>query len=468
MLERLDDTIVAISSAPGHGRVGIVRLGGPDALSIADQMARPATGAPFSRRPGSTRTLGEVFIDHELSLPADVYIFRAPRSYTRQHIVELHTIGSPAALELVRVRAIELGASPAEPGEFTARAFVHGAMDLAEAEAVAGIISARSDTQLRAARLVMEGELSRQVADAKAALAELLALVEADIDFAEEPIDFITPAALRGRLKELAASLEPLLWAAVSKQGMDTLPRILLFGPPNAGKSSLMNRLSGTNRAICAAAAGTTRDILSAPIRVGRGEAILLDTAGIDRSRDELVAAARASAMSAARRVDLVCVVLDVSQPDDGHLLESFRSLEVRRCVLAANKADLVGASELRGAIGRLERWNMGAVCSVSALRGTGIDRLRDAFADRLGATIATTAGEAVALNARQGNAIRSATQAMKRAATLSEGIDETIDCAELLAFELREALDDLSVLTGEVSTNDLLRRVFANFCIGK
>ena len=275
MLDRIDDTIVAISSAPGYGAVALIRLSGPHAITIADRMSKTEEDTPLSDHLGSSRIVGEVAIEEGLYLPAFFYLFRTPHSYTRQDIVEIQTVGSPSSAELVRKRAIQLGALPALPGEFTARAFFGGAMDLSQAEAVGGLIRAQTDTQLRAARRIMEGVLAKQLTKSLDALAELLALVEADIDFAEEPIEFLTPPELCARLGEVSSQLEGLRTSAPSVERFDVLPRILLLGPPNAGKSSLMNRLSGIPRAICEAVAGTTRDILSAPISLGHGEAIL-------------------------------------------------------------------------------------------------------------------------------------------------------------------------------------------------
>ena len=468
MLDRLDETIVAISSAPGVGPVGIVRLTGPEAVSLVDRMARTTTNEPLTSCPPSTRVSGEVLFDAQLGLPAVFYVFRGPRSYTRQDLVEIHTVGSPPALELVRRRAIDLGAIPAGPGEFTARAFINGAMDLTRAEAVANLIRARSDTQLRASRRIMEGALSKQIVEMRDTLAELVALVEADIDFAEEPIDFITPIALRDRLGNVVARLSKLRTDAPSTERLDALPRILLLGPPNSGKSTLMNRLSGTSRAICAAAAGTTRDILSAPISLGPGEAILLDAAGVDVSADEIVAAARAMALATAERVDLVCLVVDLTNLDDDEVLGLARSLDIAKVVIAANKGDLVPEQTSIDAVERLNTWRLGPVCLTSALCGTGIDALRRTFADQLAESVTTTMGEVVFLSERQRAALADAAGALERAVKLSETAAETIDCADLLAFELREALHFLGTITGEVTTEDLLTQVFANFCIGK
>lgn len=468
MLERLDETIVAVSSAPGTGPVGIVRLSGPCAVAIAD-----AVGSTIDRRslcevPGSTRIFGHVHLDGGGLVPADFYVFRAPRSYTRQDMVEIHAPGSPAVLSIIRRRCEEQGASPARPGEFTARAFLNGAMSLTEAEAVAGVIRAESDTQLRASRRMMDGEVSQAVGSVRDELAELVALVEADIDFSEEPIDFITPADLNVRLARIDRCLDEWLAGSVTVERFDALPRVLLFGPPNAGKSSLMNCLSGTDRAICAAVAGTTRDILTAPVALGRIEAMLLDTAGIDRSEDEIIAQAREMTVSTAQRVDAICVVVDLSVRADEHVRDMLAALELPRVVIAANKCDLVDEQEIARHLGNLKGWKLGPVCTVSATTGAGIEQLREALKDALADQTTTTVGESMMISERQRQAVGAARDAIHRATELAASAGETIDCADLLAFELRDALDQLGAVTGDVTTEDLLAQVFANFCIGK
>jgi tRNA modification GTPase len=482
MIDGIDDTIVAVSSAPGVGRVGIVRLSGPQSLDIGDRLAALAGGRLLSDCPGSTRTSGTIQTDRDAQLPAAFLIFRAPHSYTRQDMIEIQTVGSPAAMEVVRRRAIDLGARAAKPGEFTARAFVHGAMDLASAEAVAGVVRAESDTQLRAARRMMDGSLARHVTEVRNHLAELLALVEADIDFAEEPIEFITPNVLQARLASLAGGLDSLLAGSVSVERFDTLPRILLFGRPNAGKSSLMNCLSGTARSICAAVAGTTRDILSAPIRLGRGEAILLDTAGVDETHDAILAQARSIVLSEAERVDLVCVVIDLTDPDLECVRDLVRLLNAPRFVIAANKVDAIGrecdmenaewgnrtATSKCRIVESLREWGVGPVCVISAMNGTGLDELRSVFETCLGDQTTSTLGESLLVSERQRSALIDASESVDRAIALAEGAGQTADLADLIAFELREALERLGAITGEVTVEDLLGQVFSRFCIGK
>lgn len=500
MLDRVDETIVAVSSAPGAGALGIVRFSGPDAVAIADQMTRTCSGGLLASISGSKRIDGVVSIDQQTAVPATFYLFRAPRSYTRQDMVEIHTIGSPVVLDLVRRRAVEFGATPALPGEFTARAFLTGAMDLSSAEAVAGVIRAQTDTQLRASRRMMDGTLTRRLGVLRDEVAQLVGLVEADIDFSEEPIEFIKPDVLCERLRAAVRSLRGLLDESTSADRFDVLPQILLFGAPNAGKSSLMNCLSGTDRAICAAAAGTTRDILSAPIRIGRGEALLLDAAGVAtggtgaadldrtskivevdyasrerfggmdsiRSDDQVNAEAFARAVSAAESVDLVCLVVDLTAPSGDSLVSTARSLDRGDIVVAVNKSDLVSPEEASRVASKLITSGFQRVCVVSARTGSGIEELRTAFAESLGSTVSTSAGESVLITDRQRAAVGSAVDAIDRALALGRDVMETVDCADLLAFELREVLDALGAVTGDVTTEELLNQIFADFCIGK
>ncbi len=478
MIERLDETIVAISSAPGRGAIGIVRLSGPNAYPLLNQIARypKAATAPPSR------IRGEVVIDGAY-FPALFYFFRAPHSYTRQDLVEIHTIGAPPVLELVCQKLATLGAVPAQPGEFTARAYFNGAMDLVSAEGVARLIRAQSDTQLQAARRMMDGAWSAKALALRDSLAELLGLVEAGIDFAEEPIEFISAGELARRMRELIGSIQHVQSRTHDKEVFDPLPRILLLGPPNAGKSSLMNRLSGVSRAICAAVAGTTRDVLSSPVRLGTQEAILLDAAGIDDSSDEVITTARALALSAASTSDLVCVVLDAatipSEIQRAHapagelgsvckFLVDVRSRGVTNCVVALNKCDLLEEVKINDVVALLSKEFKWPVAPISALRGDGIERLRDALGTALLAAHTTVMSDSIMLTDRQRTSVADALTSMQRAEALAETSDSTSQCADLLAFELREALNALGEITGEITTEDLLTQIFANFCIGK
>lgn len=466
MIERLAETIVAIASPPGTGAAGIVRLSGSRAIELASELLdRPDD---LKDQPSWTRAERVIAVEPGLHLPATINLFRAPGSYTRDDLVEIITVGAPVVLDLLRRRLIDLGALPAEPGEFTARAFLSGGMALSQAEAVAGVIEARTDTQLRAARRLMDGALAQPINEARDALAELLALVEADIDFAEEPIEFITPKELQARITDVSDRLARLVATSAYERTVQTVPQVLLFGAPNAGKSTLINRLSGTDRAICAAIAGTTRDLLRAPARLGEVEVMLIDAAGIDDSEDEIIATARGMVMAEASCVDVLCVVLDASSEMPTQLAAAARELAVAETVVVINKIDAVSAERVASFRQSAEQHFARLPVCVSALTGDGMGALTNSLVQACGARGTTAGAQELLLNDRHRRSIAQADAALARAGELCAEVSETIDCAELLAFELREATDALGTITGAVTTDDLLGQVFARFCIGK
>lgn len=472
MLDRVDKTIVAIASAPGFGPVGIVRMSGPDAVRIAADMTKLDSGLPLSGAEGFSRHAGEVFIDDALTVPAWMYVFRQPKSYTRQDIVEIYAPGSPALLELVRDRALHHGAIAAQPGEFTARAFLSGAMDLTAAEGVVSVINAQTDTQLRAAHRMQDGDLGRRVIALRDQLAEALALVEADIDFAEEPIDFISPAELTRRLREISHAIGEILATGVRADQLRVEPTITLVGLPNVGKSSLINRLCGAERAICEAVAGTTRDVLSVPVSLAGIPAMLQDTAGVDESTDKVIALARDMTLSTAAHTDLLCLVVDATAPSWPRVRSLLERINCPPFAIVLNKSDIATPAQRAACLDEIASLGIeSSVCSrecVSAKTGAGIDNLRDTFGQAVAAITATVAGESIVFSQRQHEAVTAAHDAVGRAGELSQSAAETIDCADVLAFELREAMDALGCVTGGVTTDDLFGQIFSQFCIGK
>lgn len=462
-----DDTIVAVSTPAGAGARAIVRLSGEDAVRLAGRVFA-SDGADLRDCGGFRCVGGRVRLGAGGSeLPARAYVFRAPRSYTREDVIELHLPGAPPAVAAVMEALLAAGARAAGPGEFTARAFFAGRIDLSEAEAVADVIDAADDARLRSAVATLGGRVSGLCGQASADLAEALAEVEASIDLADEPLDIAPPGALADRLDDVAARLDHTAREAADAPDATDRPHVVLAGRPNVGKSCLLNALTGTERAIVNALAGTTRDVLSAPLDLNGTAVVLQDAAGFAHSDDPLEAAAHAAARSAVRGADAVLFVVDATcgwTGDDGELLDDVRAAN-RRAPLRTlvNKVDACAGPS---AFADLPDEPADALY-VSAVTGQGLSDLRDRLAELL-AISAERSGDVVALPRRQRRCLLGASAAVAGAADVLRDAAETSDAAELAAIELRAALAEIGRITGEVATEDLLGRIFARFCVGK
>ena len=469
MFDKLDDTIVAISTPQGSAQRGVVRLSGPAALDVASQMFSATSNRPLRSHTSNVRVCGRVALrDGMFILPAELFIFRAPRSYTREEVVEFHAVGAAAVLSLILDRAVALGARQAEGGEFTARAFFHGALDLPEVEGVAALIQARSDEQLRAAHEWLDGHLAAAIRAVQQALVELVSLVEADIDFADEPIDFIRPDVLGAQVAQMVEALSDLLRHSESAERVDHLPRVLLVGPPNAGKSTLMNRLSGMKRAVCSPIPGTTRDVLTAVVRLPHGEIELLDSAGIGKKPHKLENFSKNFLDREIRHVQVLCHLLDLTQlPLDEQVLPEAL---LRRGALmwVANKTDLVADGAIRRATTSFKQAHKQRLLAISAETGSGVVGLRKTLDQMLFRSNHHVAGHGLAINARHRATLGRALEALRRAQQWCERNEDMIDCAEWVAADLRGALNELGAIFGAVTTDELLNHIFGRFCIGK
>ncbi len=465
---RTDDIIAAIASPPGLAVRGILRVTGPDAIDACAKMLRPLDNRGLAEQAPWRIIPGWLSLADQVTIPANAVLFRPPRSYTGQELVELHVAGSPAVLEMALTACLQAGARLAEPGEFTARAFLTGRMDLVAAEAVAARIAAASDTQLAAAQQLAAGTLADRARGAAADLAEVLGLVEAGIDFADEPIEFINEQALHHRLAALRDSIGDLLARSLDMRRLETLPRVALLGPANVGKSSLLNRLSGLDRSICSGAAGTTRDVLSAAVDTPAGQVMLLDGPGLGPPLGPVDEMAQQAWLRALAQADLLLLVLDARRvyhqgqaPAARDLVEPAvrEVLDRRPYMVVLNKRDLLDETQQDEVAGRFERDNGPAAHMICAVTGDGCEQLREAIGDRVGGS--PTAGEGrIVLTARHGEALTRTIEAIDAAGRESE--------AELIALHLREAMTAVGQITGQVTTEDLLERVFSKFCIGK
>jgi tRNA modification GTPase len=466
---RTDDVIVAISTPAGQAARGILRLTGPSAGDFCAVLFDPIDAEPLARHRPWRSVPGRLRLSAGTAVPCNAVVFLPPHSYTGQPMVEMHLAGSPALLAMALRAFTTAGARLAEPGEFTARAFLSGRMDLLSAEAVAERIAARSDAQLAAAQQLACGALAERSRGATEELTDLLCRVEAGIDFADEPIEFIDAASLARRLAGLAESLVDLLARSQDMQRLETLPRVALVGPPNAGKSRLLNRLSGLDRSICSPMPGTTRDILTAVMDTPTGQVLLLDGPGLGPASSDIDRLAQKQWREMLGRVDLLLLVLPADDLYDNKIgprafVQELAGQDVpgsfvsSRRLLVANKMDLLNAGQAAALPGRAKAGD-GGVCLVSAATGAGCPQLQQAIG-AAAAVMEPSAQGRIVLTARHSEALRSGLEAIRTASGEQS--------PELVALHLREAMMHLGQITGQVSGEDLLDRVFSRFCIGK
>ena len=442
------DTIVAIATAPGAGGVGMLRVSGPQALRIARALGCPALQPRHAHYARFRDAAGEV-LDDGIAL-----YFPGPRSFTGEDVVELQGHGSPVVLQQLASRCIALGARQARPGEFSERAFLNGKLDLAQAEAIADLIAASDTRAARAARRSLDGVFSRRVEDTGEQLVRLRIHVEAAIDFADEPLDTLGGDQVRQGLGEVLLALATLRDDAERGRRLRDGLHAVLVGPPNAGKSSLLNALAGSERAIVTDIAGTTRDTLRETIRIDGLELTLVDTAGLREGGDAIEREGMRRARAEMQRTDLAIIVLDARDPQAGHAAVADAIAEVPLQLWIHNKSDLLET---------LPADIDDNVVHVSAATSQGLDRLHT----RLRELASGSAGDSVegefSARARHVEAITLAIGHAERAE--AELVHEHL---ELAAEELRLAHEALGEITGRMSADDLLGRIFSSFCIGK
>jgi tRNA modification GTPase len=462
-MRSLDDTIAAIASAPGGAARGIVRLSGPNVRRCLEGCFQPEPLVPIASIAAPTAVPGLFRLPGVHSpLRCELYLWPRARSYTGQSVGEIHTLGSPPLLQAVLRAVCIAGARLAEPGEFTLRAFLAGRMDLTQAEAVLGVIDAADSSELEVALGQLAGGLARPLHQLRDALLDLLAHLEAGFDFADEDLAFITPPELSRQLDEAALGIAAILERMISREVAAELVRVVLIGRPNTGKSSLFNALAGSG-ALVSDQPGTTRDYLTAKLDLGGVKCQLVDTAGMESWREPGIMEAAQAAASAQRRqahVEVLC--LDSTRPPDDWERQELAEDASNTRVIALTKSDLLSPFAPRKLRTFAERK---ATISTSAVTGAGLDRLRDAIRHAILAT-SGPCGDVVAGTAvRCRESLRLAAQSLDRAGQIvrSDGGGE-----ELVAAEVRAALEELGKVAGAVYTEDVLDRIFSRFCIGK
>lgn len=457
-----EDTIAAIATPPGRGGLGVVRLSGSLSFSIVIRLLGLREAPPPRQA-----TLAD-FIDQNTGAALDrvmLTCFAAPKSYTGENVAEITCHGAPVILQHFVERCVAEGARPAEPGEFTMRAFLNGRMDLAQAEAVRDLIDARTLFQARVAARQMAGSVSVSVKPAKEKLVQLIAALEAGIDFAEDDVSVMSWQEIEERIErvrsELAALAQGYVYGKLVREGIS----LVIAGRPNVGKSSLFNRLLDEPRAIVTAIPGTTRDLVAETASIGGIPARLMDTAGIRETADPVESLGVARSLAAAADADARLLVLDASEGvmrEDAVILE-----QIRRhgpLLIACNKSDLPPRASAED-IARFTADDSGALTAcvwVSALTGDGMAELKEKLLTLLAPTRQADPGGEFITNLRHRQRLDQALSSLARARAAA-GVPH-----EMLLLDLYDALGALGALTGETTTEDLLGVIFSTFCVGK
>ncbi len=452
------DTIAAVSTPPGNGGIGIVRVSGSQAADIGDAVFKPlCNGGLISHRFyfGSVRD----YLSGEVVDEAMAVLMRAPRSYTREDVLEIHCHGGMLVVERVLSLCLRSGARLAEPGEFTRRAFLNGRIDLVQAEAVMDIIGSQTEAALRLAQNQREGALSQRIDEARSLLLHALALVEAYIDFPEEDLGATDTAAISSDISSARTILTKLLTGFEDGRILREGISVLIIGKPNAGKSSLLNRLLNENRAIVTHIPGTTRDIIEETVNLGGLAVRLLDSAGIRHTDDVVELEGINRALEKIPLADLVLFVLDAARPFEAEDRLILNSLSGSRVILVRNKSDLPVILELP------TETDATKCVAISTHTGLGVDELKETVRSTFLHEAAIDSRDFVAISrARHRDALVTADAVLDR---FESGLAANLEL-ELLSVDLRDALAAVGSVTGQATSDDVLDLIFSSFCIGK
>lgn len=455
----LEDTIAAIATPPGEGGLAVLRLSGPQATVIADRCFQPVGQRSLrpTEAPSHTLHYGRIVRAGAVVDEVLLAVLRAPRTFTREETVEISCHGGILPAKLVLDTLLAAGARLAEPGEFTRRAFLHGRIDLAQAEAVADLIHSRTELSLAAANEQLAGKLSARINRLRDDLMHTLAHVEAHIDFPDEDIAPDTREQLLGRLHAGVVFMDELLRTANEGRILRRGIRAAIVGRPNAGKSSLLNQLLGHERAIVSPVPGTTRDTIEETANIRGLPVVFIDTAGLRAAEDEIEREGIRRSRATRATAELVLHVLDASEPTTPEDEAYFAELAGKKHIVVANKSDLPERFH----------WPAGVdvpVVRVSCQTGVGIETLKDTIKELVWAGQIHTGVLEVVINARHQDALQRGRAATERAAKALRG-QATL---ELVAVDLREAAAAVGEIVGQTTTEDLLDAIFSTFCLGK
>lgn len=461
-----EDTICAISTPPGEGGIGIVRLSGCEAIRIADSLFCSPRKVRLASVASRRLVYGHIVKDGRRIDEVLVSVMRAPHTYTREDIVEINCHSGIAALRTVLDMVLESGARMAQPGEFTKRAFLNGRIDLTQAEAVLDVIRAKTSESLEAAMTRMQGGFSEEIVEVRDELVRVLAHLEASIDFPEEDIrPFLTSeakVAAEASLSRIKKLIEESWCGMLYREGVV----VAITGKPNVGKSSLFNALLRRSRAIVTSVPGTTRDVLEEAVNIDGVSVRLCDSAGIRSSEDEVERMGLQFAQQSVGEAQLVMFVIDQSEPlseEDEIVRQKLQGLG-KEVILIVNKMDLPSGIE-PGSVEQLARDLNGCrIVRTSATKKTGLTELEKCISDAIFEGRAPAPARALVARAYQRDSLKRAQRAIE---TYQEGVLNGMP-SECIAIDLREAIDALGEIVGEITNEDVLDRIFSEFCVGK
>lgn len=458
-----EDTIAAIITAYGHSSVGAVRISGTAAARIADSIFQAGSKELLCRRPTHTVTYGWVVDGKDNKLDEALALTMwAPRSFTGEDVVELQCHGGTIVLRRVLEMALEAGARMAEPGEFSKRAFLNGKMDLSQAEAIVDIIYAKTEAGVRAAANNLQGNVARSVNEIREKMMEIIAYLEAEIDFPEEDFDRMTAAELEQGIEQVGTAIDRILETYRSGRIMREGLKTVLAGRPNVGKSTLLNALLGEKRAIVTDVPGTTRDLIEEYYNLGGIPLVLTDTAGIRAPEDLVEKLGLEKTQEAIEQADLILYIVDISAQLSAEDLEYIKKLPQGKLLVVINKVDLLEGDDGDGQVAdKLEGYR---VAFVSAKEGTGLKELGEEIAAIFFSEGLEISEQPFLSNTRHKDALNKARQAVSAA---GESIGRQVP-ADLISIDLRQAWLSLGEVTGDTLGDDIIDQIFSRFCLGK